>query len=161
MKRYPGIFPNELMQSFPSRTAAFNFGEWVANHVGLEQVIGLAGWLEPEFVEVRGHVFWDSRMAETGMFRDESSINLRNSYGDDPETVERYFNVICLAEFFLLSADAAVEEPELVSAFAKVLHHFWGRALRHRFPEREFRFEIAEDLYGEDGLCLTFWQVRS
>lgn len=160
MKKHPGLFSTDIMQRFPSRTAAFNFGEWVANHVGLEQVIGLAGWLEPEFVELRGHVFWDSRMAETGEQMQESDINLRTGIGEDPVTVERYFNLVNLAEFFLFSADAAVENQELVSAFGQVLRHFWGRALESRFPDREYRFEIAEDLYGEDGLCLTFWQVR-
>lgn len=154
METHPGLFSPEIMLGFPSRTAAFNFGEWVANHVGLEQVIGLAGFLEPEFVEFRGHLFWNSRIPQ-------EAASLRTNFGNDAETVERYFNVICLAEFFLFSADDAVDEPKLVLAFGELLRHFWGRALAARFPEREYRFEIADDLYGEEGLCLTFWQVRS
>ncbi len=157
MKTYEGILPRAVMQQFPSGTAAATFGDWVANHVGLEQVLGLAGFLAPEFVEVRGYLLWDRHV---GLDLDKLE-EVRTSFGEDPETVERYHNTINLAEFFLGAADQAVHHEELVEEFGRVLQHFWSLALRARFPQRVYRVEIVHDLYDEEGACLTFWQDRS
>lgn len=62
MNTYDGILSIDIMQKFPSATAVPTFGEWVANHVGLEQVLGLVGFFSPEFVEVKGHLFWDGHV---------------------------------------------------------------------------------------------------
>jgi hypothetical protein len=45
MRVHRGSLPAEIMLKFPSGTAAETFPDWVANHVGLEQVLGLAGLL--------------------------------------------------------------------------------------------------------------------
>lgn len=155
MKIHQGVLAAEIMLKFPSGTAVPTFSEWVANHVGLEQLLGLAGFLNPEFYEVRGHLLWDRHVSER---LEEASPS--TPFGDDPTTVERYFNTINLAEFFLLSADDAVHNEDLVAAFGQVLRNFWGTALRMRFPDREYCFEIAYNLFKEEGLCLTFWQKR-
>lgn len=144
------------MQQFPSGTAAATFGDWVANHVGLEQVLGLAGFLAPEFVEVEGHLFWDRQVGEDLDKLEE----LSTPFGSDSETVERYYNTVNLGEFLLVAADQAVHREALVENFGRVLHHFWRLALSTRFPDRVYRFEVAQDLFDEEGLCLTFWQER-
>jgi hypothetical protein len=157
MKTHEGILLTKIMQQFPSATAAATFGDWVANHVGLEQVLGLAGFFAPEFIEVKGHLFWDRHVGEDL----EQMVELSTPFGSDPETVERYYNIVNLAEFFLAAADQAVHKEDLIEAFGRVLEHFWSLALRARFPDRVYRFEIARDLFDEEGLCLTFWQNRS
>lgn len=144
------------MSRFPSGTAARTFSEWVANHVGLEQLLGLAGFLSPEFFEVDGHVFWDRYVAE----RLEQMRALDTPFGDEPAVIERYFNTINLGEFFLASADEAVDDDQLLHAFGHVLREFWGHALRVHFPEAQFRFEVSRNLFNEEGLCFTFWKVR-
>lgn len=157
MKTYQGVLATNIMQQFPSATAAATFPDWVANHVGLEQMLGLAGFFAPEFVEVKGHLFWDRHVGEELA----KLVEVSTPFGSDPETVERYYNVINLAEFFLAAADRAVHQDGLVEALGRVLQHFWGSALQARFPDRTYRFEVARDLFGEEGLCLTFWRVRS
>jgi hypothetical protein len=157
MKTHDGILMTEVMQRFPSGTAAASFGDWVANHVGLEQALGLAGFFAPEFVEVKGHTLWDRHVGEDL----EKVAEPSTPFGSDPETVERYYNIVNLAEFFLASADQAVHQEDLVEAFGRVLRHFWSAALRARFPDRTYSFEVARDLFDEEGLCLTFWQRRS
>lgn len=150
-----GILQPDLMLKFPSGTAAQTFAEWVANHVGLEQLLGLAGFLSPEFFELDGHVFWDRYVAE----RLEGLGPLQTPFGNDSVTVERYFNTINLGEFFLASADDAVHQEDLLYAFGHVLQEFWSQALRVRFPDRQYQFEIATDLFKEEGLCFTFWRA--
>jgi hypothetical protein len=144
------------MSHFPSGTGATNFSDWVANHVGLEQLLGLAGFLSPDFFEIDGHLFWDEHVAE----RLKELTSFQTPFGDDPATVERYFNTINLGEFFLASADDAVFRDELLQAFGNVLREFWGLALRARFPNRKYEFEIGRGLFGEEGLCFTFSMVR-
>jgi hypothetical protein len=150
-----GILRPEIMMGFPSGTAAATFPEWVANHAGLEQLLCVAGMLDPPFHEVKGLVVWDKHVADR-LERVEPST----PFGSDPQTVERYFNTINLTEFFLMGADDALEQDDLVKAFGRVLQHFWALALRSRFPDRTYRFEIADDLFKEEGPCLTFWQER-
>ena len=157
MKTHDGILPTEIMHQFPSATAAATFGDWVANHVGLEQLLGLAGFFVPEFVEVNGHLFWSRHVGEYI----ERVAELSTPFGSDAETIERYYNIVNLAEFFLAAADQAVLRNDLVEAFGRVLQHFWNSALRMRFPDRVYRFEVGHDLFDEEGLCLTFWQDRS
>jgi len=155
MNIYRGILTTDIMLKFPSGTAAATFPDWVANHVGLEQVLALAGFIDPEFYEVKNHLFWDRHVAER-----VEHVTPNTPFGNDPETVERYFNTLNLAEFFLLAADEAVHQAHLVEAFGRVLKHFWSIALMRRFPERVYQFELAHDLFNEEGLCLTFWQER-
>jgi hypothetical protein len=155
METHCGNLTTDIMLKFPSESAAATFPEWVANHVGLEQLLGLAGFLDPDFYEVKGHLFWDRRIGERA-----GQIALVTPFGNDAATVERYFNTLNLAEFFLLAADEAVHRVELVEAFGRVLQHFWSMALKTRFPKRTYRFEIASDVFNEEGLCLTFWQER-
>ncbi len=156
MKTYEGILPTTIMQKFSSASAAATFGDWVANHVGLEQLLGLAGIFAPEFVEVDGHLFWDRHVAEDLV----KVVALTTPFGSDAETVERYYNLVNLAEFFLAAADQAVHQEELVEAFGLVLKHFWALALRARFSDRRYHVEVEHDLFDEEGLCLTFWQER-
>lgn len=144
------------MELFPSGTAAATFPEWVANHAGLEQLLAIAGLLNPPFYEVRGLVVWDRHVAER-----LEKVRPTSPLGDDLGSVERYFNTVNLTEFFLMGADSALENDELVEAFGEVLRHFWGAALKARFPDREYRFEIAAGLSKEEGPCLTFWQQRA
>lgn len=156
MEMIDGLLRPTLMQRFPSRTAASSFGDWVANHAGLEQVLGVAGWLAPEFVEIEGHVFWDRE--SVGVLGPERSLT--TPFGNDSKTIERYGNLLNLVEFFLAAADAAVAVPELVDAYGEVLTHFWGMALKLKFPDRRYCFAVESDLYDEMGPCFTFWQSR-
>jgi hypothetical protein len=156
MHKRNGLFDPELMLRFPSGTAARTFSEWAANHVGLEQVIGLAGFLSPGFFEFQGCVFWDEYVVEKLETRGIAS----SPFGNDDPTIERYYNVVNLAEFFIASADAAVDQESLLVAFGRVLEAFWGNALRSQFPDRVFQFETARDLFDESGLCFTFWTQR-
>ena len=156
MKPTKSVLPPEIMNHFPSGTGLPTFSQWVANLVALEQLIGVAGLLAPAFYEVGNYVFWDEAVAKSLDGKSAST-----PFGDDPESVERYYNVLNLEEFFLSSADSSLADEELVLAFGHVLQHFWGLALRVAFPERTFMFDVLRDPFDEDGICLTFSQHGS
>jgi hypothetical protein len=145
MKIYRSSLPIAVLHSLPSGSGQPTYPVWAANHVGLEQILGVAGFLDPEFYEVKGHVFWDWFVAER---REERSV-ITTPFGNDPRTVERYYNIVNLDEFFLLSFDEAVQTKSAIEIFGQVIEHFWGIALKMKFPERVYRFEIAPDLFDE------------
>jgi hypothetical protein len=155
MKEYSGILDPGIMSLFPSGTQTESFADWVANFAGLEQCLALGGMFWPSFFEINGLIFWDGDVARK-IERDGPA----SRFGDDPVAVEKYWNIFNLIEFHLMAADGAQSEPQLVEAFGRLLQHFWSRALAERFPGRRFEFEIGENMFDEDGLCLTFWQVR-
>jgi hypothetical protein len=155
MKTLDETLKPEIMQLFPSGTAVPTFPEWVANHAGLEQFLCVAGMLNPSFHEVKGLLVWDKRVVDC-----LDKVEPGTPFGNDPETIERYFNTINLVEFFLMGADEALDREGLVEAFGEVLRYFWSLALKVRFPDRRYRFEIADGLFKEEGPCLTFWQDR-
>jgi hypothetical protein len=47
----------------------------------------------------------------------------------------------------------------LAHLFAQQVTKYWTRALSECFPEKVFQFEIADDLFDEYGVYLTFWQL--
>ena len=151
-----GLLDRDLLLKFSTMPYAGTFSTWVGNCVRLWEVLGIAGFLSPDFFEVGEYLFWDLDVAERIAQTDPRVL----PFGDDPCAFERHFNTINLARFFLTSGGKAVEQDELIHAFGRVLRHFWGLALRDRFPERRYEFEIAHGLRGEEGLCFTFWRVR-
>ena len=154
MKVYKSNIDVRIMEYFPSKTAAATFPDWVANHAGLEQCIGVMGLLDPPFYEIRDMVFWNLHVADK-----LRSIEPTTPHGNDSETVEKYFNLFNVSEFFLMAATEAVDIEELVQSFGQSLKYFWAMALQKRLPEKSFEIELSDNLFDEEGLCLTFWQA--
>lgn len=151
-KKTDGLLSTELLQLFPSKSAWEGeiYGTWIPNFVGLEQFLAVAAFLDPEFFRARECTFWDRRVAE----------NITFQKMEDLTEAERYMNHLNVEEYLLLAADEALEVRELVEAFARTISTFWNRALKRRFPEHVYCVEVAEDLFDEIGLCVTFSRVR-
>jgi hypothetical protein len=139
----------------PSDYPIKSFGNYVANCVPLQHVLAVAGLLIPEFVSLHDHVLLRQNLKDS----DLEKTHFTTRFGADKRTVERYYNLTSIEEFFLLAADESSQYEHMLKTFAHVLEHFWGIALSDAFPNRRFEFEIANDLYDEEGLCITFWQV--
>jgi hypothetical protein len=155
VKEHRGILDRTIIEAFPSQRVTKAIPTWVANWAGLEECLAVASLLAPAFYEVENLIVWDVNVARK-LERD----GLISPFGNDPATLEKYWNIFNLAEFNLLEDIAAQEEPLSVEAFGRVIHHYWSRALVERFPDRWFEFEIRNAMFDEAGLCLTFWQVR-
>lgn len=85
------------------------------------------------------------------------SINTR--YGSDIKTLERYVNLFCISDFYLMAADDASQDEFLLHQFANVIKHFWEMYLQNQYPDKLFDIELSENgLFDEDGICLTFSQ---
>lgn len=141
-----------LMDMFPSGYPNKNFFNYVSNKVGLEGFLAVSGILMPDLVENNGCIF----LAENYPVLNDG-FNCR--FGNDTKTLERYVNLFCLSDFYLLSADEAAFDSTLLLNQANIIKQFWTLYFEHKFPDRKFVVEVFQNgLYDEDGICITFWQ---
>lgn len=174
MKIYQGNIPKESLNLFVSDIGTGEFFSYVGNLVSLEQAISVIGLLSPDFIEVEGHVFWlpDAQQYDPQKFHLKGLVETESSVLEQSTTrreVERYRNIFSINQFFSKWEDApgrpvfkvglSEEDYRLCHLFAEQITRYWSRALSDSFPEREFQFEIADDLLDEYGVCLTFWQA--
>lgn len=173
MKRFQGGISNTVAESIRFGYGVRRVFSYVGNLVSLEQAIAVLGLLSPGFIELEGHVFWlpdalqyDPQkfplkgLVESGAGGLEQSSSRRD--------VERYRNVISIDQFFskwegssewsVFKVGLPEEDYRLCHLFAEQITRHWTRALSDCFPEKVFRFEIADDPLDEFGVCLTFWQ---
>ena len=154
MQVYKGLLEPRLLSRFPSGFPEDNgFDGYVSNCVGLEGVLSCAALFSPDFIEHESSILIGGNI-DGG---DESKISTR--FGSGKDEIEKYNNLICLSEFFLHAEDEACDDEELVVSFGRVLIHYWKLRLRDLFPLREFEFLLDNDLFDEDGVCITFFEV--
>ncbi|GGH58861.1 hypothetical protein HNQ91_000510 [Filimonas zeae] len=144
----------EVMDKFPSQHPIKSFFNYVQNLVGLEGALSVAGILAPDLIEEAGCVFLKENypvIANNGLYK---------VYGDDRKSMERYVNTLCLSDFYLLAADEASSDEELLLKLAEIIVKFWSMYLEKLFPARAFQMEISKDgLFDEYGVCITFSQL--
>lgn len=154
MDKIDNILSDEIFEWYPNKYPFKSFINSVANFIDINGVISVAGLLSPQFVSYKNCIFLKENV--------EKKINegseITSPYGHDFKTIERDNNLFNLDEFFLLAADDSCDDIRLVKKFGELLEYFWSRRLKELYSDKKFQFEIAEDLYDEDGLCLTFWQ---
>ena len=142
----------DLMDKFPSQYPNKSYSNYVANKVGLEGFIAVTGMLLPEIIETEGCIFLKENIPML-------NGNLKTRFGNDRKTLERYVNLLCLSDFYLLAADEASINEFLLLQQAEIIKYFWHTHLNNLYPNKLFEFEILNDgLYDEDGICITFSQ---
>ncbi|WP_444882866.1 hypothetical protein [Microbulbifer sp. PSTR4-B] len=152
MKILKGLVDASLLNKFPSGfPQESGYLNYVANCVGLEGILACAAVFSPEFVECDGMVFL-SENVKGGL------AQISSRYGSTKEQLEKFNNLTCLSDFFLLAEDEACEDEYLMDEFGKVLIYYWRMRLAMKYPDRKFKFILEDDLFDEDGLCLTFFE---
>ena len=70
-------------------------------------------------------------------------------------------NVFPISQFFLMEDNKASDDYMLITVFSEVIKYFWNIRLRSLYPNKKFEFIITDDgLYGEEGFCMTFYEVE-
>jgi len=141
-----------VIDKFPSQDPNKSFFNYVSNQVGVEGFLSVAGVLAPTLIEKDNGIFIAENLPML-------NGNMNTRFGSDIKTLERYVNLFCVSDFYLMAADDASQDDFLLLQFAKVTKHFWDMYLRNQFPEKLFDIELSENgLFDEDGICLTFSQ---
>lgn len=143
----------DVIDNFPSEYPKKSFFNYVSNIVGVESVLAVAGMFAPELVNEDGCIFLKENYPII------INNNLYDKFGSDTKNLERYVNLFCVSDFYLMAADDASQNDFLLLQFAKVIKCFWGMYLQSQFPDKLFDIELSENgLFDEDGICLTFSQ---
>ncbi|CAR42441.1 TPA: hypothetical protein SLE41_003620 [Proteus mirabilis] len=155
MKNYPSIVSNDLIAIFPTPFPLnYSLPNLVSNCVGLEAVLAYAGLFCPEIIEIDGAIYRCEN--------NDGKMTPYEGYGKDKKTLEKVNNVFSFNDFFLSTTeDAACSSEVLMTEFSEVLKYFWGIRLKSLYPNKTFEFIITDDgLYGEEGFCMTFYEVE-
>lgn len=155
MKKYPSIVSNDLIAIFPTPFPLdYSLPNFVSNCVGLESILTCAGLFCPEIIEIDGVIYRCEN--------NNGKIEPYDGYGKDKRTLEMVNNVFSFNDSFLSTiTDAASDNEVLMTEFSNVLKYFWGIRLKSLYPNKTFEFIITDDgLYGEEGFCMTFYEVE-
>jgi len=150
MKVYESVVSDTLLQHFQEQRGRTLMNH-AANSVGIEDTLAVSDVLWPTIVEDDGHVF----IAD---FYNKNLERLKAQFHNDKRAIERQVNAWSLADFFLLASSPSVDSDVLITKFGEVLHFFWSLRLKTLFPGREFVVEVGEDIEGERGLSITFYE---
>lgn len=160
MNIYNGLIKKELLKEFSSYYAGLDsYFNYVGNHVTLEGVLACAGLFSPDFIEIDNRIY----LLENLAFKNENEIQqyfslAKNIVGNNPIEIQKYINRLELGNFFLMAKSPALDNDKLFDKFAETIQCFWQQRLTLLFPNRNFDFLIQEDLFGEEGLNLTFYE---
>jgi hypothetical protein len=122
------------------------------NTVDIESMLAASSVYWPTIIQDEGHVF----IAE---FYTPGLEPLKKQFDNDKQRIERFVNAWSLAEFFLTEAyTPSVESDEILTTFGEVLRFFWSLRLSTLFPNRHFVVEVGEEIEGESGLAITFYE---
>lgn len=152
MKELKSSIDIDLIEKFPSQYPNRSYFNYVSNQVGLEGFIAVSGMLSPDITEVNEHVFLKENYPSL-------NGNLSSRFGNDRKTLERYVNLLCLSDFYLMAADEASDDEFWLLKQGEIIKYFWKLHLKELYPKKEFEFELTNNgLFDEDGVCLTFSQ---
>lgn len=142
----------DIIDRFPSQYPHKSFFNYVSNNVGIEGFLSVAGVLAPSLIEINGGIYNAENLPLL-------NGNISSRFGSDVKKLERYVNLFCISDFYLMANDEASNNEFLLLHFAKVIKYFWEMYLNNQFPDKLFDIELSENgLFDEDGICLTFSQ---
>lgn len=161
---HEGILPRArekaLHDAFCPWAAAFP--QYACTNSGIGGMLAAASFFAPAFVEIDGCIFaemfvWNHPYDDADAFAQQ----LSGQFHGDRRAMERWVNAWSVAALFEDGVSALPDSPDLpaqLTDFARCIAYFWEQRLREQFPARSFTFEIGEELEGESGICITFYQ---
>ena len=152
MKMIESIVDIKLLKKFKEDYPVPSYFSYVAHFTNIEDIFAVAGILGPDFIEYEGGIY-----LKENVYCDEK-INLDKRFGNSKLELELYNNLFCVTGFFTYGGGDLLETPGFIDEFGSLLCKFWSQRLNQLYPDRCFEFKLEDDLFYEDGLCLTFFQ---
>ncbi|MBA3823038.1 MAG: hypothetical protein H0X24_03915 [Ktedonobacterales bacterium] len=149
MKIHESLVPDEILKRF-AHSYGNSLMNYAANNCTVDQILSLVSLLWPKIAEDEGHFF----IAE---FYTGNLSTLKDQFNGSKKHIERWVNAWSLGQLVKFSSE--LEDEEVLSSFAYVLKHFWESRLKSEFPENKFMVEIADNIEGESGLSITFYET--
>ena len=156
---YGSLVDDDLIDRLPGwegmRSLGTTLPDYFTNVGTLETAVASVALFWPAIVE-------DGELVLLAKYyRQEQIPELRAQFANDRRRIERWLNACALREFFRAQQFAsapALADYELLTAFGQALQLFWSLRLKTLFPTRTFIVEVGEDIEGEDGPTITFYE---
>ena len=156
MHVYDSIVDDDVLKHFTGwegmRATGFTLPDYITNKGTVEAAVAFASLFWPAIVEDEELVVWAK------YYRQGQIPELRARFTNDKSRIERWLNAQSLRGIFMMQQFSGDDE-ELVSAFGQALQLFWSLRLKTLFPTRTFVVELGEDIEGEDGPSITFYEA--
>ncbi len=129
-----------------------SYVNYVANFVSIDNFIAVVGLLSPSFIEVNGFIFLKDHYYAKKILNE-------SRFGNDRKTKERYINLFCLSDLYLLAANELSNDKKWQIIQAELIAKFWKQRLKEVFPTKDFEVEVLSDgQFDENEVCVTFSQ---
>jgi hypothetical protein len=162
MHSYDSVVHDDLIDKFSGwegrRAQGATLLDYITNQGTLEAAVAFASFFWPAIVEDDGLVI----LAK--FYQQDQIESLKARFANDKGRIERWVNAWALRDFFRaqqFSGDPVLADEELVGAFGQALRLFWSLRLKVLFPTRTFIVEVGDDIEGEDGPTITFYETPS
>ncbi|WP_126631192.1 hypothetical protein [Dictyobacter alpinus] len=156
MKIYESIVKESLLSDFPDKGSP-TLANYATNFVGLPATLAVASVFWPRIVEVGDLIFlaeqYQPSKDEIGLERYEQKRTQ-----EERRSLERVMNASSLGQMFYAEKLEILENEQLLDAFGETLKFFWALRLKNLFPDKDFVVEIGDNIGGEEGRVITFYQ---
>src|SRR5258706_7164123 len=160
MQAYDSVVHGDLLDHFSgwqgTRAVDTTLRDYITNQGTLEAAIASAALFWPAIVEDEGCFYLATR------YERDDLESVRAHFANDKRRIENWVNGWALADFFRaqqFAGDPVLDDEELLGAFGRALQLFWSLRLKTLFPTRKFIVEVSDEIEGEDGLSITFYEA--
>ena len=161
IQTFDGLIPPEQRTAFCEQFhgSALNLYFYAPGQCRIDCMIAAAHFFTPDFTLFHDCVFLTALMPP-GL--DEAAYReMERRYHGDHAAMERWVNAWSIGDFFCNADPKFMDDKTVLTAFTDCLRYYWGQRLNALFPEREFVFETGDEIEGELGYSITFYQKRS
>ncbi|GCE11033.1 hypothetical protein [Tengunoibacter tsumagoiensis] len=157
MEVFESIVGDELLAEFPKKGPRFLTG-YAGHFVGLPETLSVVSVLWPRIIEIDGLVFLDYQFQYT-----ETRFKVEPKYShlsvEEKQHIERLMNACSLGQMFYGESIEVLDDVTLFKAYEETLKFFWSLRLQSLFPTKKFYIETGNNIAGEEGMVITFYQT--
>jgi hypothetical protein len=155
MKIYESVISETLLQAFPIQGPS-TLMSYAGNLVGLPETLSVAGLLWPCIVEDEGLFFLAQYYSSDNIAQEKEKYQRITQA--EKQQLERVSNAMSLGQHFWSENTAVLKNEKLLYALGETLKFFWSMRLKTTFPDKSFIVELGENIAGEEGMVITFYQ---
>lgn len=122
------------------------------NKCRLDDSLSFVSMLQPILVEASGCILIKE-------FYNGDINSLKEHFSNNKE-IESFVNCWSISELFE-SGGELYQRDLLVEKMGEVLQYYWTIWLNENYPEKDFIVELGQELHGENGLAITFYQQNN
>jgi len=91
-------------------------------------------------------------------------LEIKSKLNENKKTIEQFNNLINISKYFSYKRyvgkieDEGYNDIRLIEKVIEILKYFWKVRLKDLFPDKNFKVEMLDSPFDQEGLCVTFWE---